>query len=90
MSQVRTTSASSKWELINEGFGIGVNETNPSVQAHVHHVTVKDIEAHKAKQEEVQVTEMEKTKEQHRERQVTLVRKPGPVGATFFRHIGKE
>ena len=76
--------------MINEVFGIGVNGSHPSVQAHVHHVTVKDVEAHKAKQEEVQTMEMEKAKEQHRERQVTLVRKPGPASATFFRRVGKE
>jgi len=74
----------------NEGFGLGVDGSHPSVQAHVRHVTIKDIEAHKEKEEEVQTQEMEKAREKHRERQVTLLRKPGPVSATFFRRIGKE
>ena len=61
-----------------------------SVRTHVHHVTMKDVEAHKEKQEEMQAQEREKAKEQRRERQVTFLRKPGPGSATFFRRIGKE
>ena len=75
---------------INEGINIGVDGSHPSVQAHVHHVTVRDVDARKEKQEEAQTREKEKVEEQHRERKVTLLRKPGPVSATFFRRIGKE
>ena len=64
--------------------------SRPSVRAHVRHVTVKDVEAHKEKQEEVQAQEMGKAEEQRRERQVTLLRKLSPVSAAFFQHIGKE
>ena len=61
-----------------------------SVRTHIHHVTVKDVEACKEKREEVQAQERGKVKEQRRERQVTLLRKPGPDSAPFFRRIGKE
>lgn len=33
---------------------------------------------------------MGKAEERRRERQVTLLRKPGPVSATLFQRIGKE
>ena len=69
---------------------IGVDGSHPAVQAHVRHVTVKDVEAHKEKQVQVQAQEVDKTGEQRRERQVTLLRKPGPVSAAFLRRIGKE
>ena len=62
--------------------------SRPSVRAHVRHVTVKDVEARK-KNEEVQAQEMAKVEQQSRERQVTLLRKAGPVSAPFFQCIGK-
>lgn len=71
-------------------FTAGVDGSHSSVQAHVRHVTVKDVELHKGKQEEVQAQEMEKAEIQHRERQVTLLRKPGPASAAFFQRIGQE
>lgn len=68
-----------KDELIDEGFNIGVNGLHPSVLAHVRHVAGKDVE-----------TQKEKEEEQRRMRQVTFLRKPGPVNATFFQRVGKE
>ncbi|KAF9649472.1 hypothetical protein BDM02DRAFT_3230271 [Thelephora ganbajun] len=68
----------------------GVDGSHAGVRAHVRHVTVKDVEAHKENQEEVQAQEIEKVEVQHRERQVTLLRKPGPVSAAFFQNTGKD
>jgi hypothetical protein len=67
-----------------------VDGLHPTVQTHIRHVTVKDVEAHKERQVQVQAQEVDKTGEQRRERQVTLLKKPGPVSAVFFRRIGKE
>ena len=64
--------------------------SHSDVQAHVRHVTVKEVEEHKEKLEEAQAREMEKLQEERRERQVTLLRKPSPVTAAFFSCIGKE
>lgn len=71
-------------------FTTGVDGSHLKVRAHIRHATVKDIEVHNGKQEEVQVQEIEKAEMQHRERQVIPLRKPGPVSAAFFQHIGKE
>jgi hypothetical protein len=71
-------------------FTAGVDGSHSSVQSRVHHVTVKDVEAQKGKQEEVQAQEIETAETQHRERQVTLLRKPGLLSAAFFQHIGEE
>jgi len=67
-----------------------VDGSHPRVRAHVHHVTLNDVEAHKEKQEELQAQQKGKAREQRRERQVTLLRKPSAVSAVFFRRIGKE
>ena len=73
-----------------EPFYIGVDGSHPSVQAHVRHVTIRDVEAYKEKQEEAQAQETEKAKMQRRVLQVTRLRKPGPVSAPFFQRVGKE
>jgi len=64
--------------------------SHSDVQAHVCHVTVKEVEERKEKLKEAQAREMEKLKEERRERQVTLLRKPSTVTAAFFSCIGKE
>jgi len=74
----------------NGNFYIGVDKSHPDVQAHVHHVTIKDVEEHKGKQGEAQAQEMENFQEERREQQVTLLRKHSPVTAAFFRSIGEE
>ena len=74
----------------NESFVIGVDESHSGVRAHVRHVTVQDVEAHKGKQEEVQTQEEERFQEKCREQQVTLLRKPSSVSAPFFQRAGKE
>ena len=79
----------SKDGLINEDFDIGVDGSHSSVQAHIHHAIVKDAETRKETQE-VQTRGVGKVEQQHRERQVTFLRKPGPIGAAFFQHISKE
>jgi translation initiation factor 2D len=75
---------------INEGSNVGVDGSHSSVRAHISHVTVKDVEVHEEKQEEVQTRETGMAAEAHHWRQVTLLRKPGPFSAPFFRRIGKE
>ena len=74
----------------DENFATGVDGSHSSVRAHVRHVTVKDVGTHKGKQEEEQAQLIEKTEMQHRERQVTLLRKPGPTSVALFQHVGRE
>ena len=74
----------------NGDFYTGVDRSHSDVQAHVHHVTIKDVEGHKGKQGEAQAQEMERFQEERHEQQVMLLRKHSPVTAAFFRSIGEE
>ena len=69
-------------------FTTGVDESHPSVRAHVREATAKDAKVRK--EEPVQPREIEEDEAQRRERQVTRLRKPGPVSAALFQHVGKE
>jgi len=77
----------------DRGLYIGVDGSySDDVQAHVRPVTVKEVEEHKGKLEEVRAQEMEGFQEERRERrsQVMLLRKPTPVIAAFLRCTSKE
>lgn len=73
----------------SEGSDIGVNESHPSVRAHVHHVTIKDTEARKGGVHGWG-REMEGVQEISHKPQVTFLQKPVPVSAPFFQHIGRK
>lgn len=76
----------------SEGSDVGVNRSHSSVRAHGHHVAINDTEAHKGKQEDVYGLGMgmDGFQEMCDELQVTFLRKPGPISATFFQCAGKK
>jgi len=78
--------------VVERWFYRGVDGSYSDVQAHVRPVTVKKVEEHKGKLEEVPAQEMEGFQEERRERrsQVMHLRKPTPAITAFLHCTSKE
>ena len=68
----------------------GVNQSHSSVDGHLIHVTVKDVEEKEERKEERERQEERKAKEKGRELQVTLLWKPHMGNVLFFKEAGRE
>lgn len=71
-------------------FCAGVDRSHPSVDGHVNHITMKEIEEKKGKKEERERQEEQMAREKGRELQITLLWKPHMSNVAFFRAAGKE